>query len=82
MPAMPDYWAYGNDLSVAPICRGQVIAIYPITPSTGLAEAADAWSAKVRCCLCDIRVLFLHAGNCLPAFDSCAATRASLQRLH
>ena len=39
----------GNDACAAVAYRlSDIIAIYPITPSSGMAEAADAWSAEGR----------------------------------
>ena len=39
----------GNDACAAVAYRlSDVIAIYPITPSSGMAEAADAWAAAGR----------------------------------
>ena len=39
----------GNDACAAVAYHmSDVIAIYPITPSSGMAEAADAWSAAHR----------------------------------
>ena len=39
----------GNDACAAVAYQlSDVIAIYPITPSSGMAEAADAWSAAHR----------------------------------
>src|ERR1051325_9282639 len=39
----------GNDACADVAYRlSDVIAIYPITPSSGMAEAADAWSAAHR----------------------------------
>src|SRR5215472_6178485 len=49
--AMAGAWATieGNDAAVSVAYRlSEVIAIYPITPSTPMGEAADAWSAGGR----------------------------------
>ncbi|HYM26230.1 MAG TPA: pyruvate:ferredoxin (flavodoxin) oxidoreductase [Vicinamibacterales bacterium] len=48
---MPERWITvdGNDACADIAYRlSDVIAIYPITPSSGMAEAADAWSAAKR----------------------------------
>ena len=48
---MPERWITvdGNDACADIAYRlSDIIAIYPITPSSGMAEAADAWSAAKR----------------------------------
>ena len=48
---MPQDWITldGNE-ACEPVAYqlSDVIAIYPITPSSGMAESADAWSAEKR----------------------------------
>ena len=48
---MSDRWITvdGNDACASVAYRlSEVIAIYPITPSSGMAEASDAWAAAGR----------------------------------
>ena len=48
----------------------EVIAIYPITPSSGMGEFADAWSARMRLRnLLDPEVRFMQGDGVLREFQ-------------